>query len=171
MHTFKDKDGTEWILDLSMARAMEIEGYDFGQALGDYDPETRGYNPRYIKFINPEESSFQTYLHDSKMNFTIVWILCRKQAEQRGVNNMLEFAERFDGEAIDRSRIALWEEMANFFQGQKTMLRTLIEHYSKNRAEADQRISKILARKMPKLFSEAIDELEVETESIGKPSG
>lgn len=169
MHTFKDKKDQEWSMDLDLSKAMEIEGYDFSQAMGKELDQ-----PHYIKFLNAEDALFQEILYDTRICYTFIWVLCKDQAAEHNIDDILEFAKRFDGETLDRARMALGGELINFFPRQKTTLTALIENISNTRSKVDERLGKLLDRKIPELVDKAMEEAEAELEKmdlLGRTSG
>ena len=164
MHSFQDKHGLEWLVDLTLDKAMAIEGHNFAQALGE-DPlldedGNEQYLVRRIRFIDPEESLFTEKLTNSRVLLDMLWCCLRDQAAKGGITNVLQFAERFDGKSFDAARMAFLEELPCFFPRKAMTLRALIAKYSEaeiatDRATAQQIEETMGAENVQKLLSKA----------------
>jgi len=130
MHTFKDKNGDDWDVELTLFGARAIEGYDFGPALHE-DEEV------YIDFLPPQEDLFQKYLPDPNVCFAMIWVLCKDQAEPRGIKSEYEFARLFNGDTLFAAQQALHKELPDFFPRLKTTLTTLLEQLTKVHTATD----------------------------------
>ena len=138
MQTFKDKDGKDWIIDLNLSHIKLMEAHDYS--------EISRYNK--IKFLPPQEDLFTEVITNPAVCFTMVWCCCQKQATEVGIETELQFAERFNGETIQNSRIAMYEELPPFFPEQQTTLEALISRYGKIQKMADTGMRKILDEKL-----------------------
>lgn len=131
MHTFNDKYGQVWSLDLDLALVQELENHDFA-------------NHGKIKFFPPSENLLQL-LSETSVSFGMIWEMCKYQLsgktyiprttegnpnQPQQISNMEHFAMCFSGETVVLSRIALFEELGNFFPQMRTTLMQLTERYS-----------------------------------------
>lgn len=161
MHTFKDKKNREWTIELDLSKAMQIEDYDMGQAMGEEPDENGEYPPRYIPFTNPQDNFFEYYMSNTKVVFTIIWILCREQAKDFAINNMEDFAKIFDGQTFNNARMAFFEELPDFFTQKKMTLKASIQSYFEAIEKMDERQAKVIREK---LGTKQIDEILNEAE-------
>ena len=155
MHIFKDKEGTEWVIDLSLGTAKQIEAYDFA-------PAFHVEGPVYINFIEPDEKLFTELITQTSICFGMIWCCCRKQAEARGINNELEFFERFDGEAVERAKLAFYEELPLFFSNRKTSLQSLIGTYLETQKMLDRKLQQMIPKVLSPEKMEAVVDRELE---------
>lgn len=142
-HTFQDKEGTEWTLSIDLQKAMEIEDHNFAHAFG----ETRedGQDPVHkISFIDPDKELFTEWITNRRFCLDMIWILVRDIAKEKNIPNMLEFAKRFDGSSFRNARVALWEELPNFFPDQETSLRASISAVSNMEKMLDEKGAELL---------------------------
>lgn len=134
MHTFKDKTEKEWAVDVDLGTIRVIEDFDFSEAL-------RTEDRRHISFLPPEEDLFTSLLTNTRVLFCCLWLCCRDQAIDRGIDNIEQFAEVFSGPSLNEARLAFLEELPPFFPDMMTSLRALIETYSSVMQEADKQIT------------------------------
>jgi len=158
MKTFKDKEGTSWTLDLNLGAAMKIESYDVAEAVGKE-------SPYHLKFLDSDDAAFQLYLTNTKVCFTIIWCCCEKQAKSRDITDEIEFASRFDGETWDLARMAMMEELINFFPRKAITLRALIQKYCEVMATQDRVMGEaiqkhISAENLQKLEAQVMEDVE-----------
>lgn len=157
MHTFKDKDGIQWEVDLNLSHIRYLESVDFSLATnGEFE---------HIKFIPPQENLFSHVITNPAICFEIVWACCKNQAEKRDINTIEEFASKFDGRALQESRIAVYEELPPFFPENLTSLKALISRYSSIQRIADEGIVDLLNKKigdkeLRELVQEELDNME-----------
>lgn len=157
MHTFKDKNNTDWIIDLDLSIIRRFEANDFQTALGKAEPT-------YITFFPAADDLFTSILTNTNVVFEMIWLACKDQAIDEGVTDIEEFAKLFKGETIDSARMAFYEELPPFFPEKRTSLQALIESYSVVMEEADsvlkERVSsemdrQVIRRKIKKMLEEA----------------
>lgn len=170
-HTFNDKFGKQWNVDLNLGTAQEIEDYDFAGRASK------------IQLVPPQDDLFTEQINNSKVVFGMVWICCQDQirdfnnhiaihdftdiplddprrSELRPINNELDFAKRMDGISAAAMKEALWAELPNFFRDAATSLKNLMGRYSRIQEKANARISKSLDQNVNRLLSdEKIDEM------------
>jgi len=162
MQLFKDNTGDEWHVDLNLGHILQIEAYDFTQAL--HKPEEEG--PTHIQFFPPDEELFTTLVLQSAVCFSMIWCAVRAEAEQRNITNELEFAKRFNGDTMAAARKAFLEELANFFPEMRTTLMILIEKFSAMTKMVDEKLSKkteeMLGSKMEAVIDEEIAKLSLD---------
>lgn len=137
MQQFKDKEGRNWTLELNLGTGFKVEAFDFAEALGEEEKTT-------ISFLDAENEKLESYMTNTRVCFTMIWLCCQEQAEQRGIDNMLKFAECFDGPTLDAAKIAFWEELANFFPKKATTLRTLTRKFSEVMIAQDKTMAKAI---------------------------
>ena len=164
MHVFKDKDGVEWQISMDLSIAMKIDGFDFAEAL---DKES----PYHIHFMDSDDEMFQLYLTNTRVCFTMVWLCCEEQAKQRGYNDMLQFGRIFNGQAWDDARMALMEELPDFFPRRATTLRVLTRKYSEVMAAQDKTMAEAIEQsvsteKLNEMGRKVQDELREEMDRV-----
>lgn len=164
MHTFKDKHGTDWTVDLTLNQIRRIEAADFSPAFHSDEPQ-------YIRFFPPQENLFTEVITNPAVAFGIVWICCQQQAEERGIKTEEEFANLFNGKALQDSRIAFYEELPDFFPEMATTLAALVERFTTIQKRADQKLSEgtkrimndeIVDREIDKAIAKAEENLKRE---------
>ncbi len=147
MKIFKDADGAEWCVDLTV--------WDFKRtrdAFGDLlDPG---------KFW--ETSSDYVRLVD------LLFVLCDKTAQERGLDAKA-FAVKFKGDAIERARRALVDEYVDFFpETVRVGLRDSIERVDKANAAVREASRKHGAARYEKAIAEALRADEEGTETAAQ---
>ena len=163
MQTFKDKYGQEWLLDMDLSSVRLMEAREFP-------------NLGKITFFPPTENFYQL-LGQTEVSFGMIWCLCKDQLEGKTfikgntetsapITNEEEFAHCFNGETLEQSRIALFEELANFFPQMRITLTTLIERYSSltkmvDRKTATKMTTEMSDDKMEQMIDQALDEAEL----------
>jgi hypothetical protein len=156
MHSFNDKTGTEWIIELHLGNAMLIEAHDFTHSLGN------GEDPVRVKFLTPQDDLFNEVITNDAACFDMIWCCCKEQAEKIGVTNQYEFAKRLTGKSIADARLAFYEELPNFFHRQETTLRALIKRFSSLQIMATKKIGQAMEEELEHLDLEKILDLEIE---------
>lgn len=99
MSTFSDSLGKSWSLGLTVGLLREIRskaGVDLGKA------------------FTSEESLNQILFGEADSLVKVLWVVCEKQAQERGVSPE-QFAYLFDGASIERATEALLSAVADFF--------------------------------------------------------
>jgi hypothetical protein len=169
MHTFEDKHGKEWVVDLTLDKALAIEHFNFSQALGK-EPESFDaeglpvYGFTKINFLDPDDNFFTENIVNSSVCLSMLWCCVRSQAQQGGIENMLAFAERLDGRTFDAARMAFLQELPCFFPRKATTLRALIEKYTAVEVAADRRMAKMIQESLgTQEIEEILDRTEAET--------
>lgn len=156
MHSFNDKEGTEWTIELNLGNAMLIEAHDFTHSLGD------GEEPVKIKFLTPQDDLFTDVITNDAACFDMIWCCCKEQAERIGIKNQYEFAKRLTGKSIADARLAFYEELPNFFHRQETTLRALIKRFSSLQAMASKKIGQAMEEELDHLDLEKMLDAEIE---------
>lgn len=151
MNTFKDKYDQSWTIDLDLQKARVIENYNFSQAL-------RTQEEFYIQFFPPQENLFDELLTNTAVCFGMIWCLVKEQLDNKNyrdvqsnkhpITNEEDFARCFDGEALDRARLALYAELPDFFLDQKITLTTLRDRTKRAFEIADEKMAARLAERL-----------------------
>jgi hypothetical protein len=118
MKTFKDTEGTEWQIALTLGVAKKIKD-QAGVDLLDLD----GGN------------LFQKLIDDPFTLGDVLYIACQGQAEKRSISAE-QFADRLAGDAIAHGTSALLEALVDFFPSSKRPLLTRVLAMAK-RVEAE----------------------------------
>lgn len=145
MHSFTDVKGKEWSVDLDLSKAFEIEEYNFAQAFGQ-DPEEADIR---LEVVTPPDKFFDTYIVNTKIVFTILWILCRKEAADAGVENIEKFAQRFDGDTLNKAKFAFFGELQGFFPERAMTLKASIQKYFDAVALMDKKMAAKIEQELP----------------------
>lgn len=150
MRTFKDKEGTEWLVEFNLYNVMQIEGYDFTNILG---------SPK-IKILPPQPDFFDKIITNTPAILAMVWCCLREQASERGIANEIDFARRINGNTIQEARIAFWGELSDFFPEMRTTLQTLTGKLSRAQVLANERMTKEVEQKITdSAIQEVLDKL------------
>jgi len=145
MPSFTDRLGQKWYLELDLFKAMKLEDHEF-PGIGK------------IKFFPPTENLLNL-LSETAVSFGMIWFLCQDQIKGRTyatnssdartpIANEEDFARCFNGETVDSSRVALFEELGNFFPQMKITLSRLIERYSSLKKIVDSKVADKIAIEM-----------------------
>jgi hypothetical protein len=108
MHTFTDKAGRQWPIELTVGsarRCRDEAGFNpLDIALGEpADPEAVGITKAQVRLA-----------HDAILFSDVIWSMIRPEAEARKVTRE-QFDTAFRGEALRSAKAALMEELADFF--------------------------------------------------------
>jgi hypothetical protein len=108
MHTFKDREGLEWAVDVnvtSVKRVKSLAGVDLlgiAEAGGDL---------------------IRRLATDPVALVDVLYAVCKPQADERGVTDE-QFGRGMAGDSIERAATALMEDLADFFpSGRGSVLR------------------------------------------------
>lgn len=138
MRTFTDRYDQTWQLDMDLSAVRKIESYEFP-------------NFGKISFFPPSEKLFQM-LSETEVSFFALWMLCREQIEDKTyickktaaklpVTNEEDFAHCFNGDTIEKGKVAFFEELSDFFPQMRTTLKRLTERFSSLTRIVDQRMA------------------------------
>jgi hypothetical protein len=106
MKVWKDAVGREWSLTLNVRTVKQVRDE--------------------IRIdLTQTEKSLPLVMDDPVALGDILWVLCRKQAEERGINQD-QFLEALKGEALDEARTQFVEEWVSFFPPSETAKRYVI---------------------------------------------
>lgn len=141
MHVFKDKNGTEWTIDLTLDKIRRIEAADFAAAFHSDAPQS-------IQFFPPQDDLFTDIITNPAVAFGMVWLCCQQQAEERNIKTEEEFTNLFNGKSLQESRIAFYEELPDFFPEMATTLVALVERFTTIQKRADQKLGEGTQRLM-----------------------
>lgn len=165
MRTFRDNEGREWVLALTLGSLRRIKasaGLDMLD-LGKWDKEAS----------NP----FLRLTRDAVTLADTLCALCHTQIVERQITEE-QFAESLGGQSIDDALIALVEEWADFFrQGRREMdsmlLRRALEVLMETRSKMAQAVA-VMDREMTvdKILSSSRTNSQASSESTpaGSPS-
>lgn len=99
MAKFKDREGKEWSIDITIGHLKALRE-DFG-----IDLRTA---------LKPDDTTFaEKVLADLEQLGRVLWVFCGPQAEKAGLDEEA-FAFRFDGETVERAATALWQALWDF---------------------------------------------------------
>lgn len=104
MHSFTDRNGDAWDLDLNIGSAMRLQSR---LQIRIEDAIT------LLPADHAEKSLLERISEDSILLFNIIFVLCEDQVQKREMTQE-QFAERFTGDAIEQATEALMEELINF---------------------------------------------------------
>lgn len=127
MHSFKDKSGFVWELELVLDSAKRIDNADYSLI---YDKPVSFLNSQILAQEDQSRSFFTDVLTRDGLAMFLVWCIVKPQADQAGVTED-EFARRLGGQQIRDARDALWEEISDFFPEKRTILSQLRDLYLK----------------------------------------
>lgn len=162
MRTFTDRYDQTWQLDMDLSAVRKIESYEFP-------------NFGKISFFPPSEKLFQM-LSETEVSFFALWMLCRDQIEGKTyickktaaklpVTNEEDFAHCFNGDTIEKGKVAFFEELSDFFPQMRTTLMRLTERFSSLTKIVDQRMADKMTEELSdQRINQIIDETMNETE-------
>lgn len=145
MHTFKDKTGHDWTLEID---------YDMAVKLND----ATGFD---IQTAFDKESIASTFSDIFKVG-GILWTTLSAQAGDLGITQE-QFAKRINGDALEDATIALMEEIIDFFpRARRSALRASV---TKTRE-----IENLVAERAVKMLESGSLNAEIENALTGKSS-
>lgn len=136
--TFKDKNGGEWNLSLTvglLGRIRERTQVDIGKAMRSNDGLAE------VLFAEPETL------------VRILWIVCEQQAEKREASPE-QFADLFDGPTIEGATEALLGAVADFFPRSKIsklIKARLPEMLAKMDEQSEKEVNRMLDQALAKI--------------------
>ena len=136
MHTFQDKNGKKWNIELNVGTAKRARS-ECGVDLVNVITLTRDGKM--------EATVLEQIAEDPVLLVDCVYSLCRKQADESGLD-AFGFAELFDAAAIESASDALTEEIINFSRPAK-----------RKALEKIYRTAKRFAEKMERKLDETLD--------------
>lgn len=149
MQTFIDRNGKPHAIQLTMARAMAIDAYVKA-------------NPECPQFslIPQSEKLFEGLSFDPRVALTIAWM----SSESRDLP-IDQFAELLDGKSLEAMKLAVNEELADFFPLMRITIQTLTKRYSAVAGKIDQRTTSMMEKTMSdEMIDQALDKIENEVQ-------
>lgn len=143
MHTFRDKNGKQWNIELNVGTAKRAKsecGIDLVNVI------------TFSSDGKIEAAALERLADDPVILVDCLFSLCREQAREAGLDD-LGFAELFDAAAVENASDALMEEIINFSRPAKR--KTLEKIYQTARR---------FAEKMDRKLDETLDSPEFEAE-------
>jgi len=136
MKVFLDKNRAEWTLDFTLGTVMEIESYDFSEALGETE-ETR------LRLIPVTETMFDELLTNKKVCAQIAWIVVKDSddAKERGIDSLEKFAGLLDSTALEDVQATVLDEFSVFFPEMETSLKALRDRLRRTHELLDKKVS------------------------------
>lgn len=112
MAVFNDRHGVEWLVEINVAQVKRVRS-ELNLDLG--------------KLIEDEAKPLRELLDDTIRLVDTVYVLCRKQAEDRQMDDV-KFGESISGESLERLGSAFINALVDFFQpSQGHLLRKMVE--------------------------------------------
>ena len=137
MSRFVDAENREWELRIRVSHLGELKS-EAAFDLGD----------------NAEmEKLGELFLSTPMRLCNALWVLCRKQAEERKVTRE-QFEDGFDGDAARRAITALSEAIIDFFQGRQTS-QAIKERLPKLLNEVDSKMAVGIGNEIDNLISKS----------------
>lgn len=151
MHSFQDKNGKKWNIELNVGTAKRVKSeceIDLVNVI------TMSHDGK------AQASALERLAEDPILLVDVLFSLCKEQAKESGVDDFA-FAELFNADAVEQSSNALMEEIINFSQPAKRKALTRIY-----------RTAKDFAARMDKQLEQILEspELDAEIESVLKKS-
>lgn len=100
MHTFRDKAGGEWVVEITVATVKRVKG------LAGVD---------LLAIGDEAENLLQRLATDPVALVDVLYAVCHPQITERGLDGD-GFADLFSGDSIEAAAAALLEELIGFFQ-------------------------------------------------------
>lgn len=152
MYSFKDKNGEEWDLTMTLGAAERIDSADL----------TKFYKEPHSILDMQDKSFLGTLLSDIRLMFAVIWCVISPEYHKRHpeLNNDDEAAQQKFADAVDRrttvdGREAFIASLSDFSQGETTAFSLLIE--------GDRKIREIAAIEVETLRPELMVQLEQTT--------
>lgn len=141
MHLFKDKDGQEWSLSITVGavkRVRSLTGFDL------------------LTII--ENDGARELLNDPIKLVDVIFAICKPEAEKRSITDE-DFGELMLGDAISSATDAMIAELIDFFPSRKDRenLKRVFDAATNVMDKARDRISTILDVELPKLANLALE--------------
>lgn len=115
MHKFKDREGHEWTLQMTVAQARQLKDR---LSLDVFDVQ-----------------SLQQLAEDPFTAANVLYVLCEKQAQAAEISDE-QFGERLAGDSFEEAITALLEEFVDFFpKRQREVLKTILATLNKAKVE------------------------------------
>lgn len=145
MPSFKDANQQEWLLSLDAPTIKAVRSECDGLDLADV-----------------EGRSFAKMQNDPCLLVDVLWIMCRKQASDKGISDE-QFGRALVGDSLESATTAMLESIADFFPSQRReILRAVVEKEKTLRQQGMQiALSKI---NDPTLEAEILKAVENQTE-------
>jgi hypothetical protein len=153
MHSFKDKEGREWTIDITVSAIKRVR------------------SALQVNLLDIVEGQLLEELENPVLLVDVLYVLCREQCEARKISDE-DFGRGMAGDAIDRATSAFLADLSDFFpSGKRQLLSQALEKVNKLRgmalAQAAARLSSDeLERRMEKLLSGTSTSWPANSESI-----
>lgn len=168
--TFRDKNGEQWEVGLTLGGARRIDAADFSEL-----------TDKKFSILTPEKTVFMELLSNSSLVFGMIWVLVQDQVEanlsidpaEEPDRAELAFVDSLDGQAIEKGKRAFWGALADFFPEHKTALLILIQQVQKTEARIGMELKGIipdLERVMNQEISAEVDKLKTQLNEVGGKS-
>ena len=155
---FKDCEGREWSLKVTVRSIQAVRA------------------ARDLDLASFDEGTMDRLATDPVLLVDVLWLLCEKQARERGVGEE-QFAEAMFGDTIERAVDAMVESIAAFFPERKScLLRNVTAKVNAVRAKAErlalaklddptvmERMDAALERRMTAEFERILTQLDSPT--------
>jgi len=116
MKIFKDTQGREWEIAVNVATIKRV------RSLLDVD---------LMSLVDEQSNLIQRLQTDPVLLVDVVYVLCKPQADQRGVTDE-QFGESMASDALDDATSALFRELADFFpKGRRALMQKMVDKIEK----------------------------------------
>lgn len=145
-HIFTDKFGRAWKVELNGLTAMEVDKEDFSD-----------HYSKPFSILSPQEEDIRELLTNTGLILHVVWVLVRKQAEDRNVAFESFLEGLGDMQTIEAAKEVFWEVYSTFFPQMRTTFLKL--------KEAGEKLKTAAQKVQPRLLERLDQEIE---QAIGK---
>lgn len=155
MKTFKDRNGTTWIIEINVAqfkRVRDLAGVDLAPLGKMLVPGSNG------------EKTLSALIDDPVKLVDVLYVLCMDQAKRADISDEA-FGRSFDGETLERATMAFLEELADFFP--EPLRSALGQIVARANAEAERVKRELSAEKIAELLNSVLNTPESSVSNHG----
>ena len=135
MHSFQDKNGKKWNIELNVGTAKRVKSECEIDLVNVITMSRDG---------KAQASPLERLAEDPILLVDVLFSLCKEQAKESGIDDFA-FAELFNADAVEQSSNALMEEIINFSQPAKRKALTRIYRTAKDfAARMDKQLEQVL---------------------------
>lgn len=122
MHCFKDAEGREWALKLTLASERDVHD------------ET----DVYLSDVSGDNPAIGRLRDDPRLLGGAIWALCKKQVKEAGLTET-EFLDAFNGQTVADATLALRDEVLDFLGDRGSTVRKVMNHRERIESELQEK--------------------------------
>ena len=148
MYIFKDINGVEWDVQITMETALRLRKWDFSAVY-----------PGPVSLYQLSEDLLKELTENAGLVMAIVYAICKPMVDQRFVDTPedttpgepspreMRFLKGINGQAIEDAKTALFNAIADFFPTKRTAVLAALEQPR----QAEARMQTLLEQKAPEM--------------------